>query len=342
MPRPRILNATEREARDKPPALNAAERRRAFDMPSSLTELAASVRDPAQRIGFLVSAVCFVGARRFFSPRDCRARDVVCAARRRRLPPDLFEPDFHAARTRQRHEIAVLQAHRMHRLDREREAELVIDIDAMAATHLRPKLIFWRCLDLLAQRRVRLPREHRLTALIAFAMARRKQQLVERVEMMLTPELRPALDSLFAAAGDGTQDTGPGRGSGRRDRLIFLKKLTQSTGAKDVPATSLRSRRSTTSCAASYRRSVWDGWASAVSPAASSVHACPSCTSVPTPTPTVISMQSPSSRTSSRGFKTICSTRCWRASGRIATPASASARSASTSSGASATTGLPG
>jgi hypothetical protein len=150
MPRPRILNAIEREARDKPPALNAAERRRAFDMPSSLIELAASVRDPAQRIGFLVSAVCFVGARRFFSPRDCRARDVVCAARRLRLPPDLFEPDFHAARTRQRHEIAVLQAHGMHRLDREREAELVIDIDAMAATHLRPKLIFWRCLDLLA------------------------------------------------------------------------------------------------------------------------------------------------------------------------------------------------
>jgi hypothetical protein len=33
MPRLRILNATEREAYDKPPVLNTAERRRAFDLP---------------------------------------------------------------------------------------------------------------------------------------------------------------------------------------------------------------------------------------------------------------------------------------------------------------------
>lgn len=190
MPRLRILNATEREAYDKPPTLNAAERRRAFDMPSSLVELVTSVQDPAQRIGFLVSAAYFTGTRRFFSPRDYHERDVAYAARRLRLPPDLFEPNRYAARTRQRHELAILEVHGMRRLDCEGEAELVIDIDAMAATHLRPKLIFWRCLDLLTQRRVQLPREHRLTALIASAMARRKQQLVERVEKALTPELR--------------------------------------------------------------------------------------------------------------------------------------------------------
>jgi len=48
MPRLRILNATEREAYDKPPVLNAAERRRAFDLPSSLLELTTMVGDPAQ------------------------------------------------------------------------------------------------------------------------------------------------------------------------------------------------------------------------------------------------------------------------------------------------------
>ena len=136
------------------------------------------------------------------------------------------------ARSRQRHELAILEAHGMRRLDRASEAELVVDIDAMAATHLRPKLIFWRCLDLLAQRRVQLPGEHRLTALIASAMARRKQHLVERVDEVLTPELRSALDDLFAPADAVTE--GSDDGTGRRARLTLLKRLTQSTGAKDV------------------------------------------------------------------------------------------------------------
>lgn len=227
MPRLRILNATEREAYGRPPVLNAAERRRAFDMPSSLVELAASIQDPAQRIGFLVSAAYFTGARRFFSPRDYHDRDITHAARRLRLSPELFDPADYPARSRQRHELAILKAHGMRRLDRESEAELVVDIDAMAATHLRPKLIFWRCLDLLTQRRVQLPREHRLTALIASAMARRKQHLVEHVDRVLTPELRVALDDLFAPADAGTERSGSDGRTGKRARLTLLKRLTQ-------------------------------------------------------------------------------------------------------------------
>lgn len=203
MPRLRILSATEREAYDRPPVLNAAERRRAFDLPASLRELAGTVADPAQRIGLLVSAAYFASARRFFRPRDYRERDVTHAARRLRLAPELFEPDRYPARARQRHELAILEAHGMRRLDRQSEAELCADIEAMAASHLRPKLIFMRCLDLLAQRRIQLPSEYRLTGLIASAMTRRKRELVERVEAVLTPELREALDALLAADGEG-------------------------------------------------------------------------------------------------------------------------------------------
>ena len=112
------------------------------------------------------------------------------------------------ARARQRHELAILEAHGMRRLDRESTAEVLVDIEAMAASHLRPKLIFMRCLDLLAQRRIQLPSEYRLTGLIAAAMMRRKRELVERVEQVLTPELREALDALLAS--DGEESGGAG------------------------------------------------------------------------------------------------------------------------------------
>lgn len=232
MPRLRILNTIEREAFEKPPVLNAAERRRAFDLPSSLRELAGTVGDPVQRIGLLVNAAYFASARRFFSPRDYRERDVVHAARLLRLAPELFEPDRYPARARQRHELAIFEAHGMRRLDRGSDAELLVDIEAMAATHLRPKLIFFRCLDLLAQRHIQLPSENRLTALIASAMARRKRQLVERVEQMLTPELREALDDLLASDDDAAGNVT----TTKRPRLNLLKRLTQSTAAKAVRA----------------------------------------------------------------------------------------------------------
>ena len=233
MPRLRILNVTEREAYDRPPMMNAAERRRAFDLPASLIELAGTVQNPAQRIGLLVSAAYFGVAKRFFVPRHYRERDVAHAARRLRLPPDVFEASQYPARARQRHELAILDAHGMRRFDRASETELTVDIDAMAATHLRPKLIFLRCLDLLGQRRVQLPSEHRLTALVASAMARRKRHLIERVEQVLTSELGGVLDGLLAS-GDGPQGPGEGTSGGKRPPLTLLKRLTQSTGPKDV------------------------------------------------------------------------------------------------------------
>ena len=111
MPRLRILNATEREAYDRLPRFDGAGRRHAFEMPASLIEQAGSVQDPGQRIGFLVSAAYFSNARRFFSPRDYHERDVAHAARRLRLSTELFDPDRYTARTRQRHELAILRAH---------------------------------------------------------------------------------------------------------------------------------------------------------------------------------------------------------------------------------------
>ena len=233
MPRLRILNATGGEAYDRPPVLNVAERRRAFDLPASLIELIGTVQDPAQRIGLLVSAAYFGLAKRFFAPRHYRERDVAHAARRLRLPPDAFEAGRYPARTRQRHERAILEAHGMRRFDQASEAELNVDIDAMAATHLRPKLIFLRCLDLLGQRRVQLPSEHRLTALVASAMARRKRHLVERVEEVLASELREVLDGLLTSGGEA-QDAGEGTSGSKRARLTLLRRLTQSTGPKDV------------------------------------------------------------------------------------------------------------
>jgi TnpA family transposase len=108
----------------------------------------------------------------------------------------------------------------------------VREIACMAEAHLKPKLIFWRCLDLMVRERVQLPGAHRLTALVAAALQRRKQQLVLRIGQLMTAELRARLDVLFVQA--VPEDDGPEPGRTSRYRLTLLKTLSQSTRAGEI------------------------------------------------------------------------------------------------------------
>ena len=76
-------------------------------------------------------------------------------------------------------DVAELSADGYRRFDGRAEDFLAREIATMAEAHLKPKLIFWRCLDLMARERVQLPGEHRLTALIASALQCRKQRLID-------------------------------------------------------------------------------------------------------------------------------------------------------------------
>ena len=231
MPRMIILHAAERQAYEAPPILDVPERSRAFDVPAGLLAMAKALRKPAHRIGFLVSCAYFGVAKRFFAPEDYHARDIRHAAHQLELPATFAAADY-PARTRRRYERLILQFHGYRRFDGRAEDFLAREVAIMAEAHLKPKLIFWRCLDLMARERVQLPGEHRLTALIAAALQRRKRQLAGRLEQLMTVELRDRLDDLFVQATPAADGAEPGRTS--RYRLTLLKKLSQSTKTSEI------------------------------------------------------------------------------------------------------------
>ena len=181
-------------------------------MPAGLLERAKALRKPAHQVGFLVSCAYFGMAKPFFAPKDYRARDIRHAASQLDLPAAFTAADY-PIRTRQRHERLILRFHGYRRFDGRAEDFLAREIATMAEAHLKPKLIFWRCLDLMARERVQLPGEHRLTALIASALQCRKQQLIERIDRLLTADLRTILDDLFVQAMSSDDSTEPGRTS---------------------------------------------------------------------------------------------------------------------------------
>lgn len=183
-----VLNAAERQVYETPPILDVSQRSHAFDVPASLLERAKALRKPAHQVGFLVSCAYFGMAKRFFAPKDYHTRDIRHAASQLDLPAAFTAADY-PVRTRQRHERLILRFHGYRRFDGQAEDFLAQEIATMAEAHLKPKLIFWRCLDLMARERVQLPGEHRLTALIASALQCRKQQLIERIDRLLAQTL---------------------------------------------------------------------------------------------------------------------------------------------------------
>ena len=147
MPRMRILNTAEQARFEHPPVFDSAERKRHFDFSQSVLHAARGLRGPANRIGFLLAYGYFRAARRFFSPERFHERDIRFVSRALDLPLDTFTPENDIDMTRLRHERRILALHGFRPFGDQAESQLTTEIATMARAHLKPRLIFGRCVD---------------------------------------------------------------------------------------------------------------------------------------------------------------------------------------------------
>ena len=106
------------------------------------------------------------------------------------------------------------------RFDQKDENFVVEEITEMVRSQLKPRLIFWRCIDLLVRNRIQTPNYYQLSELILTALNQRKKELATIIEQELTPDARELLDRLFIQENEGRY---------ARYKLTLLKKLSQST-----------------------------------------------------------------------------------------------------------------
>ena len=218
MPRMRILTANEQEAFDKPPLFDHRERKQFFNVPKALMDIAAALRTPSSQIGFLLMCGYFKATKRFYLPQDFHERDILFVAHQLDLGNNDFRAEEYTETTRLRHQRRMLEFYGFTPFDGEAEAALVTEIATMARTHLKPRLIFDRCVDFLIQRRWQIPLSGTLLALIRSGLQTRKTELIALMDAHLSDETRGVLDDLFAVPDDQN-----------RYRLTLLKKLSQST-----------------------------------------------------------------------------------------------------------------
>lgn len=117
-----------------------------------------------------------------------------------------------------RHQRLILELHGFVSFDENAEAVISIEIATMARMHLKPRLIFDRCVDFLIQHRIQVPSVRNLADMIRDGLHARKNELVTLMDAHITDDARDLLDDLFTAPEEQN-----------RYRLTLLKKLSQST-----------------------------------------------------------------------------------------------------------------
>ena len=222
MPRMRILSASEQTAFDKPPKFDYRERKKFFAFPTSILEIAKQLRSRVYQVAFLVSCGYFRATWRFFSPVDFDTFDIRYVARQLGYD-DVTSISNYPNRTRQRHQQRILEFYGFQAFNSQTESILAIEIDTMARTYLKPRLIFERCLDFLIQQRIQIPKAGALYELIRSGLQSRKLELVKLMNENLDPATKSLLDGLFTSPEEQNSY-----------RLTLLKKLSQSSRPKRI------------------------------------------------------------------------------------------------------------
>jgi hypothetical protein len=232
VPRMKVLNAVEQEAFESPPRFNSVQRKQYFDIPVALRQIAASLRKPTHQLGFLLSCGYFKAAKQFFSPHGFHPRDIEYMAQRLGLSGEEFDAGDYGDRTRQRHPHLILKFYGFRAFDQKARAFLSEEIAAMVRSQLKPRSIFWHCVDLLIRERVQVPGYFRLAELILAAINHRKQALTVLIEQTLPAATRELLDALFVQS--ASLDGEPVETRTAAYKLTLLKKFSQSINPSKI------------------------------------------------------------------------------------------------------------
>ena len=227
MARMKILNQSDQEAFETPPQFTSEERKCFFNFTQGLLDIANRLIDPGHKIGFLVACGYFRATKKLFPPDTFHQRDISYVMHQLNIDLDSSNIANIPETTRRRHRKLILKYYGFHYFDQATQDNIVLEISEMARKHLKPKLIFWRCTDLLIKLRIALPSYHQLSELILKGLNNRKKELTRLIDQNLTLEMQGALDELFAQ--ESSVKEGIYLSKPARYKLTLLKKPSHST-----------------------------------------------------------------------------------------------------------------
>lgn len=164
-----------------------------------------------------------MATKKFYSPKQFRQIDIEYVCRQLGESPLNVISSKYAKETLLRHEEMILGFYGFKPFNPKQYPIIQREINNLVALQLKPKLVFYRMVDVLVREKVVVPTYHRLSDLILKALHFYKMQLVQKIESHILKETRHLLDSLFSKTNKNSLK------ASNRYRLTLLKKISHST-----------------------------------------------------------------------------------------------------------------
>jgi len=161
-----ILNTVEQEAFESAPVFNSFQRKQYFDFSQAIQQAAANLRTPTNQLWFLLTCGYFKASKRFFPAPTFHPRDVEYVAGRTGLRLEEIELHLYPKETSSRHRGFILDFYGFKPFRPHGRPVLAEEIARLVWSQIKPKVIFWRCVDALVRDKIEVPSYTRLTKLI--------------------------------------------------------------------------------------------------------------------------------------------------------------------------------
>ena len=222
MPRMEVLNRSEREFFDSPPAFTSRDRRKFLSFPSGLLDVARKFSNPRRGVFFLLSAGYFRARRRFYSQGDYMDRDISYVSGLLDVPCSKDDFLSLSETSIRRDRSTILSYYGFSPFNGRSSSMLQEQALNMLKRYIRPKQVFWSCVDLLVSKRIALPTSFRISDIIISSISKREKQLLDIIDTNLDKATKGMLDSFFIFEDD------------KRYKISLIKRVSHSISPSKI------------------------------------------------------------------------------------------------------------
>jgi TnpA family transposase len=225
MPRMNIISKEEQDHFDSPVSIKEFKQKKLFDFPDYILEEAKQLREPHNRIYFLLASSSFKNSKKLFTPNKFITEDIVFIATLLRI--ELSQVDLAKCKKASiaRYHKMILGHYGYKGFDKGSEEELIRFIKGLISNQAKLKLIFWESVDWLIANRIVVPSYFQLAEIILKSSKEHKRKLTKIIQAEMTMEIKLLIDGLFEQKGESSCSP---------YKLTLLKKFSQSTKPTQV------------------------------------------------------------------------------------------------------------
>ena len=221
-----ILNGPNIKTFETPPVFTEAEQAMYFNISKWAEDILPTLREPHNKIGFVLQAGYFKAANKFFTSNRFHKSDAEFVAQILGFNKRQIRLKHYRRTNQERHRALILENSGFRKFDRKARSVVLKEAKALGGKQMRPRSIFMSLVDFLRSKKIEVPSYHALSAAISSAIQSIEKDLHEKIMQGLTADHKQLLDRLLEKS-DGA--SAHDKLNTSRYKITLLKKSSQST-----------------------------------------------------------------------------------------------------------------